>query len=99
MNALRSVPMFLAVVSKTWIHADQPELHLALSDKSAVKIQWCLEYAHRNLFVAHADGDFVSCTAAETGIDPDELEHLVDEVYRAVQQDEAERLADQWVES
>ncbi len=86
----------LRVVGRTWITLDQPELHLALEDGSSVLIQWDVSYGCRNLFVAAAGEDFISCTSAQTGMDPDELEGLVDEVYRAVEQDEAERLADSW---
>lgn len=76
---------------------DQPELHLELNDGRFVLIQWDIGFSCRNLFVAPDETtDFRDATAEETGLHPDELAGLVDEVYRAVQQDESERMAGEW---
>lgn len=104
MNARAAIVYFSkalvpTVTSKTWIHCDQPELHLTLSNFSHVKIQWDLSYGHRLIFFAEPGGDFVSSTAQATGMNVEELEGYVDEVYRAVQADEAERMADQWADA
>lgn len=84
----------LAVVKRDWLLVDGPELHLALNDGSVVKVTWSIDHACRFLFVASPGEDFLACTADQTGIEPDELDGYVDEVYRAAVAEECERLAD-----
>ncbi len=87
----------LEVTRRDWLLTPDPELHLTLSDRSTVRVQWCIEHACRLLAVAATpDADFVDCTAEETGLHPDVVEEAVDDVYRAAMQEEAERLADNW---
>lgn len=100
MSALRPYTLHdvspLEVVRRDWLCVDSPELHLRLSDGRCVLIQWDLDYGHRLLLVApDMDAPYTSCTADQTGLTDDQLGPLVDEVYRAVEEDEAERLSDQ----
>ena len=97
MNAFRPYVVPISIIRRDWLTQDAPELHLALSDGAHLKVQWSLEDQCAYLFVAKdSRADFVSCTAAETGLEPGELAGLVDEVFRAVRADEDERLADEW---
>ncbi len=89
-------PPSLEVVAETWITLDSPELHLTLSDGSSVLVRWDVEYACPLLFVASGGEDFLSCTTAQTGVEPDALEPYIERVHQAVLHDEIERLADQW---
>ncbi len=94
-SALDHQTVALQVVRRDWLTNDQPELHLTISDRSTVRVQWSIEYGCRYLAVAATpDADFVDCTPAETGLHPDVVEEAVSEVYEAVRRDECERLAD-----
>lgn len=83
------------VTRKTWLQEQQdpPQLELVLSSGRAIRVQWSLDYATRMLFVVEGDVS-TACTGEETGLDDATLDGFVSEVYEAVQQHEAERLAD-----
>lgn len=88
------------VLSRNWVNgfnSEPPRLELKLSDGSFVMVGWDSDYSHQLLFVAtdlHAD--FVSCVASETGLDPDVLAGLVDEVAEATRAHDSNNRVEYW---
>ncbi len=91
------VPATPAVIGRAWLDgaaSDPPTLELLLSNGAYLKIGWDLDYQHKLLWWAQdVSADFAPCTAESACLDPLVLDALVEEVYRAVLHDEAERLA------
>ncbi len=86
--------LVVEVKSKIWLDfgEDPPTLECRLTNGSYVKVGYDMEYRHRLLwFSLDAEAEFVSATAAMTGLTSDQLAELEDEAYRAVEAYESNR--------
>ncbi len=92
-GSFHQLPAMPTIIGRTWLDghdSDPPTLELRLSNGTYVKVGWDSDYSHRLFwFASCATADFVSCTAAATGLSADELGPLEDEVKRAVEAHES----------
>ncbi len=89
-----------SISSREWFEADQPEIHLKLSDGTFIKVRWNEDWSNAEFYRAAAmSEDYARCTSLETGMESDDISELKTTIKDATSDfysnDRAEYVADE----